>query len=210
MVDNDDNPTDTAFDKETIKRLGQRGSSVLEHERKTTDLEDMNEHVDATIVPFCTCGTPVTELTDIYRCHRCDQICCTDCSVQLTHRTSCPTCAEHEYNLTKQVFITLYMLDESIISVSDLFTTVTTDTGQVTITVDTTVTTLLDHNYLRVVDTATQAPDTTDVAAISTDDPLSVAGKEALHLGEQLYSDDPDVETLKEQLEIQQVANNDR
>lgn len=210
MTDHDDIPTDTAFDKETIKRLGQRGSSVLEHEQKTTDLEDMNEQVDTTIVPFCTCGDPITEITDVYRCHCCDRICCTACRIQVTRRTICPACAEQEYNLSKQLFITLYLLDESATSVTDLYTTDTTDTGQVTITIDTTVTTLLDRNYLHTADPDTPAPDTADAVAVPNDDPLSVAGKEALHVGEQLYSDDPDVETLKEQLEIHQVAADDR
>ena len=212
MTDHDDIPTETetAFEKETIKRLGQRGSSVLEREQKTTDLEEMDEQVDATVVPFCTCGTPVTEITDVYRCHSCDRICCSACRIQLSRRTSCPACAEHEYNMTKQVFLTLYLLDESTIDVTDLFTTETADTGQVTVTIDTAVTTLLTHNYLRTVNPDTPAQDTANAVAIADDDPLSVAGKEALHVGEQLYSDDPDVETLKEQLEIQQVANNDR
>lgn len=216
MTDHDDIPTETetetetAFEKETIKRLGQRGSSVLEREQKTTDLEGMDEQVDATVVPFCTCGTPVTEITDVYRCHSCDRICCSACRIQLSRRTSCPACAEHEYNMTKQVFLTLYLLDESTIDVTDLFTTETADTGQVTVTIDTAVTTLLTHNYLRTVNPDTPAQDTANAVTIADDDPLSVAGKEALHVGEQLYSDDPDVETLKEQLEIQQVANNDR
>ena len=210
MPDHNDITAETAFDKETIKRLGQRGSAVLEHERKTTDLEDMNEQVDVTIVSFCTCGTPVAEIGDAYRCHRCDRICCTVCRIKLAQRTSCPTCAEQAYNLSKQVFLTLYLLDESIISTGDLFTTTTTDAGQVTVTVDTTVPTLLDHNYLRIESPDNPAPNATEAAAISTDDPLSVAGKEALHLGEQLYSDDPDVEALKDQLEIQQVANHER
>lgn len=210
MTDHDNIPTDTAFDKETIKRLGQRGSPVLEHEQKTTDLEDMNEQVDTTIVPFCTCGDPITEIPDAYRCHRCDRICCTACRIQLTHRTICPACAEHEYTLSKQLFITLYLLDESAISITDLYTTDTTDTGQVTVTIDTTVTTLLDRNYLRTGDPDTPAQETAETVAISDDDPLSVVGKEALHVGEQLYSDDPDVETLKEQLEIHQVATHDR
>lgn len=214
MRDHDDIPTEpeteTAFEKETIKRLGQRGSSVLEHEQKSTDLEELDEQVDTTIVSFCTCGTPITELTDVYRCHSCDRICCTVCRIQLTRRTSCPDCAEHEYGLTKQVFLTLYLLNESTIAVTDLFTTEPTDVGQVTVTIDTAVTTLLTHNYLRTVNPDTPAQDTAHAVAIADDDPLSVAGKEALHVGEQLYSDDPDVETLKEQLEIQQVANHDR
>lgn len=216
MTDHDNIPTETesetetAFEKETIKRLGQRGSSVLEREQKTTDLEGMDEQVDATVVPFCTCGTPVTEITDVYRCHSCDRICCSACRIQLSRRTSCPACAEHEYNMTKQVFLTLYLLNESTIDITDLFTTETADTGQVTVTIDTAVTTLLTHNYLRTVNPDTPAQDTANAVTIADDDPLSVAGKEALHVGEQLYSDDPDVETLKEQLEIQQVANNDR
>lgn len=194
--------TESTFDKETIKRLGQRGTDVLEHERKTVDPETMEQGTDVTLLPFCNCGDPITELNDVYRCCRCDDIACSNCRIRLTRRSYCPTCAAHEYNVSKPVFIALYLLENNELTAADLFQHHIADTATAT---------LLEHNYLQI-DTAVHEPGDTDDSAltIDADEPLSVAGKEALHVGEQLYSDDEDVSRLMEDLTIQQVANNGR
>lgn len=192
--------TDSVFDKETIKRLGQRGTDVIEHERKRVNPDTMEQGKDVTLLPFCNCGDPITDLDDVYRCCRCDDVACSNCRIHLTRRNYCPTCAIHEYDVSKAVFLSLYLLDANEIVVDVI--------RQLP---DTTVPTLLEHNYLQVDTAGNVGPFTEDgTLAIEPDDPLSVAGKEALHVGEQLYSDDEDVTQLMEELTIQQVANNGR
>lgn len=194
--------TDSTFDKETIKRLGQRGTDVIEHEHKRVDPDTMEQGKDVTLLPFCNCGDPINDLGNVYRCCRCDDIACSNCRIRLTRRTYCPNCATHEYNVSKSVFISLYLLDNNELTAADLFQHHLADTAAAA---------LLEHNYLQL-DAAVHDPEFAEdgAIAIDNDDPLSVTGKEALHVGEQLYGEDEDVNRLMEDLTIQQVANNGR
>lgn len=196
---NDNNPTPPesnaghdVFKKETIRRIGDPDDHVLDRATSTTDPGTMNQQNDVVIHP-CKCGNTVQDFTVISQCSLCRQKCCPECRVTLSRQIRCPDCAEQEFHLTKAVFIALYLLDNTT---DDLFHQQIEDTA---------ATTLLEHNYVQV-----EAAGQDGQIRVNPDDPLSVSGKEALHVGEQLYSDDEDVNRLMDELTIQQVANNGR
>ena len=204
-------PSDV-FRKRTIKRLGERGTDIIEDGNKHTILDDGTQVVDVTIHNYCMCGNSITHLEKTNRCVTCDDLCCTDCRIRLSRRSYCPDCAEEKFTLSKPAYLTLYMLNEHVRTATDLITTTQTDTGETVIQIDTALPPLLENDYLRI-DTPEPAGDNAGgeeaepALGIPETDPLSNAGKEALHVGEKLYSDDPDVKHVKEQFHITKITN---
>ena len=212
MTDHDQIPDDVAqaetFDKEERHRLGQRGEEHIGHTREQTDLDGMTKVEDVTVTSYCECGEPVLTVENTYRCCSCDAMCCSNCRIKLTRYNYCPACAQAEYQVDKQVYLTLYLLDKEELEPADLVATEIVDTDLETVTIDPTATTLIERDYIRTDNTTDTGIDRPAiVAAIDEDDPLSVAGKEALHVGDMLYGDDPDVEALEEELTLKQVTH---
>ncbi|QLG61949.1 hypothetical protein [Halorarum salinum] len=198
MTDNttDADPvTDNTYQKKTTRRIGDPDAFVVDDATTTTDVGTMNQHTDVVIRP-CKCGNTEQELSTISQCSRCTEKCCPKCRITLSRRIRCPDCAEQEFHLTKAVFIALYRLDVHEHGGTDLLEQVE----------HTAAVTLIEHNYIQI----EAAVEEDGTLAVDADNPLSVAGKEALHVGEQLYNDDEDVARLKQELIIQQVANNGR
>lgn len=187
--------TDDIFQKKTTRRIGDPDASVVDDATTTTDVGTMNQRTDVVLHP-CKCGNTEQELSVISQCSRCTQKCCPQCRITISRRIHCPDCAEQAFHLNKAVFIALYVLDTTELDGTDLFQQVE----------HTAAVTLLERNYIQI----EAGIDEDGALAINTDNPLSVAGKEALHVGEQLYSDDEDVEQFIADLTIQQVANNGR
>lgn len=203
-----DLPSESSFDKEILKKLGERGSGVLEHVQKSTDLDTLDEQVDVTTLSFCTCGHPIVEYDPVRRCVSCDAICCTQCRIRHNRYNYCPQCIRRAFSLTRQVFIALYLLDQNTLDLTDLWDAELIDREPVRIVISDAATTLVEHDYIQTDGTPT--PTATTRLPLDTDNPLTAQGKEALHIGEQLYGDDTDIADLQEQLEVQNIANNTR
>jgi hypothetical protein len=211
MTNNDEIPDDVAqaetFDKEERHRLGQRGDEHIGHTREQTDLDGMTKVEDVTVTSYCKCGEPVLTVENTYRCCGCDAMCCSNCRLKLTRYNYCPQCARQEYAVDKQTYLTLYLLDKEEMEPADLVTTETVDTELEAVTIDPAATTLLEHSYIQTDDTTIDQERPALAAAVDEEEPLTTAGKEALHVGEMLYGDDPDVEALEDELTMKQVTN---
>lgn len=183
-------PDDTDFTKKTVKKFGARGSPVFEQEQKTTDLDDLEERIEQTTVPFCTCGAPISGTPEVYRCCDCELICCQRCVILQSRRHYCPMCAQRRFALDKRTFLSLVFLDHDRLTPADLVDLTTDPAGQVTaIEIDTAATALVEQDYL------------------TDDGALSPMGKEALHVGQQLYGDDGDIQAVMDRLRLQEVVN---
>lgn len=176
------------FTKKTVKKFGARGSPVFEQEQKTTDLDELEERVEQTTVPFCECGHPIlTESGDVFRCTNCELLCCTTCHIEVSKRVLCPTCSRRLYGIGKRTYLSLIFLDHDLMAPDDLVQ-VTTQAGEVIeLTIDTAADVLVEHDYL------------------TDDGRLSPEGKEALAVGHQLYRDDGDIQRVMEQIRLQEV-----
>ncbi|AGB36915.1 hypothetical protein [Natronococcus occultus] len=183
--------TDT-FEQTEQTRVGERGSPVLEEERTATDLASLTETTEQTAVALCTCGAPYTAAPEVHRCVQCDALACPRCVLRLHRRQYCPRCAEHVYELDKRVFLSLLFLQQEVIALEDLLQVETVAEAPVEIAVDHAATVLTNNNYVDT-DTGTLTPD----------------GQEALHVGKQLYGEDGDVQSVVQQLRVQDVSNTD-
>ena len=177
------------FEKETVKRFGARGSSVFEHEQKTTDLEDLAERVEKIVGSFCTCGAQINAETEVYRCCICNLICCTRCQIRHSRMSRCPLCARQQFALDKHAFLSLMFIAKGIIKPDDLIIIETVADEPVEITIDPAATVLSEHEY------------------VVADGSLSAAGKEALYVGKQIYGEDSDVQAVMDTIRVQEVAN---
>ena len=176
------------FDKKTVKKFGARGSPVFEQEQKTTDLEELQEEVEETALPFCNCGAPITAKPDVYRCCDCELICCQRCQITHSRKHYCPMCAKNKFDLDKRTFLSLVFIQHDLMP-PDALVDITTQAGEVVeIAIDATADAVLLNDYL------------------TDDGTLSPQGSEALHVGHQLYGEDPDVESLMNQLQVQEVV----
>lgn len=190
--------TDDTFQKKTTRRIGDPDATVIDDATTTTDVGTMNKRTDVVLHP-CKCGNTEQELSAFSQCSRCREKCCPACRITISRRIRCPECAERDYHLDKAVFIALYLLDNGEIAAGDLFQQ----------QIGMAAASLPEHNYLQLDAAVHDAPFPEDGAMrINMDNPLTAAGKEALHVGEQLYSEDDDVAELIEEITIQQVANN--
>lgn len=207
MTDEDDTDADTEnpneYDKHTVRRFGQRGSPIIEEEQETTDLESMDKEVDETMFSFCNCGAAHTVVDEIYRCCSCDRFCCCRCRILIRRYNYCPDCVQQEYGIDKTAFKALYLLDKGILDPDDLLATETVGDEVVAITVNNAADTLIEQNYLQTGD----GHPVDDIEGLDTGDVLSSKGEEALHAGDQLFGDDPDIEKMKERVRIERIAD---
>ncbi|MDS0476812.1 hypothetical protein [Natrinema sp. 1APR25-10V2] len=180
------------FTKDHIKKFGARGAPVYEQEKSKTDLDDLTTRVVETGHPFCTCGAPISAVTDappaVYRCTRCELISCQRCVIRMRRQSLCPTCARREY-VDKRTFLALTFLDKGVMEPDDLVTVETVGDEPVEVTIDPATNPLFENDYL------------------TDDGQLSYKGQEAAAVGRQLYGDDADIQAVMGQLRIQEVVN---
>jgi hypothetical protein len=205
----EDFQNDNAYVERETYSLGKIGADDVQDGYTYIDPETMTHHKKVILVSYCICGGPVTEPDDTHRCVDCEKVCCARCRIRLRRRTRCPICAEKAYALNKSLYRTLLLLDEGVMSVTDLTTTEVNNDG-VTVRIDRTVPALLQLDYLRIEEEdGRTTQDANNRFTLSDSDTLSNAGKEALTVGNHVYSDDPDIKQLQEQIPIMKVANQD-
>jgi len=93
-----------------------------------------------------------------------------------------------KFDLDKRTFLSLVFIQHDLMP-SDALVDITTQAGEVVeIAIDETADAVLLNDYL------------------ADDGTLSPQGSEALHVGHQLYGEDPDVESLMSQLQVKEVV----
>lgn len=178
----------TEYERDRQRRLGQRGNPIFQRETETTDLDDMRER-SVEEVGACYCGRPVTE-ESIRRCVACNLVCCESCEVIVRRRVFCQTCAEQGFGLDKPVFINLHLIDQGAITARDLVQIDVDETGEpVEVRINETARPLIENGY------------------ITDEGSLTQRGREALHIGRQLFGADDDVQQLMQDMRIEEVAN---
>jgi hypothetical protein len=196
------------YEKTSRTRIVPPGQAIdqnlLEQSKERTDLED-HTRVREDVLISCRCGNTERDPDNLYTCTNCHRRACTDCHVYYSRRHYCPDCAEQKWRLDKAVYKSLYLLDEELVSVEDLLTGETVDDQPVELQVDQATATLLEEAYIH-----TPNNRANDALRFGDDDALTVAGREALNVGETLYSDDADVQEMKERIPLIQAAKNDR
>jgi hypothetical protein len=123
----------------------------------------------------------------------CNELACPLCRLRLHRRCYCPDCAEQAFALDKRVFLSLLFLQKDVLELDDLLHVDTVGDTPVELAIDRAATTLIEHDY---VDTETGE--------------LTAAGTEALAVGEQLYGEDTDVQSVLQQIRVQEVVDHGR
>lgn len=171
------------------KRYGQRGSETAYELHEETDPETMTKRRVETVTANCECGRATIKKENVYRCVRCDQRACPHCEIRWSKQTFCPSCAKEKWSVYKPTFYALWFVDKDVTNVEDWIDIEFQDEEAVEIAVDHRAAILQDRGY------------------IEEDGSLSPEGREALSVGEAVYSDDDDVEALENKHRIQKVAN---
>ncbi|MDG5760155.1 hypothetical protein QA600_12480 [Natronococcus sp. A-GB1] len=92
--------------------------------------------------------------------------------------------------MDKRVFLSLLFLNKDVLTLDDLLHIETLGDAPVEITMDHAATVLTDNGYVD-----------TDTGALTPD------GQEALHVGQHLYGEDGDVQSVIDQLRVQEVVD---
>jgi hypothetical protein len=177
------------FTKETEKKFGERGDTVVEKEEQTTDLDDLTERTEQTVQPFCQCGAAITSSGEVHRCVGCEGLSCQLCTIRWSRMSHCPSCAKQHWEVDKKLFLSLLFIAKDVMAADDLIEVQTQGDEPVDVTIDPAATALQENEYLE------------------DDGSLSPEGQEALHVGQQLYSEDADVQSAKEAVRVQEVVN---
>lgn len=178
-----------AYTEYVVKKYGDRGSGKAYEKRETTDPETMTTVTEETVTAHCLCGHATVNEENVYWCVQCDRRACPDCEVRWSRQTFCPECAKRKWAIQKPVFYALWMVDKGVKEVDDLVDMRFQDGEAVEIAVDHRAAILHELDY------------------IAEDGTLSPEGQEALSVGEELYSDDDDVQALEDKHRILEVAN---
>lgn len=180
-----------SYRKNHVKRYGSRGSETREARYEDQDLDSLEERVVEVDDGFCVCGAPLTgSKEEVYRCSSCDILCCHRCEVEISYSHLCPECAARDYRVDKGVFQLLLLVDHDLITLEDLVTVEELPGDLTEIRVDEAATILVEHGF------------------ISDDDSsLTPTGRESLHVGAQIWGDDPDIRELKQNIRVKQVAS---
>lgn len=189
MIDDTHDPDpheDETYDRATVRRFGARGTLDFDQEQTRTDLDTLTERVVRIDVPFCTCGAALTP-TAAYRCCACDAIACPQCTIRLHRQHYCPACIRQRYGLDKPGFIALVFIHHDVLDAADLLHIEFTDDNTLQLIIDD-AGSVVDPDYL------------------TGDGSLTPRGQEALHVGKQVYGENPDVRALLHQLRIRSIA----
>lgn len=178
-----------AYTEYVVKKFGKPGSEKAYEKRETTDPDTMTTVTEETVTAACRCGHATVEDQNVHWCVACEERACPDCEIRWSRRTLCPWCAEAKWKLQKPVFHALWMVDKEVDAADTLVDMTFQDGEAVEIAVDHRLAILQDLDY------------------IDEDGSLSPEGQEALSVGEELYSDDDDVQALEKKHRILQVAN---
>jgi hypothetical protein len=189
MTDNDPTDQHDTYEKDVTEKIGPRGSSVYERERRETTLgDDPATQVTRTTGMICTCGAP-RDPGQIFRCCSCELTACPLCLIRVRRHHYCPTCARREYVLDKHVFVSLLSLQHDLLNPEDLIQIETVAGAPTDVTIDRAATVLVEHDYL---------DDSGD---------LTPAGQEAYFVGKKLYGEDDDIRSMLQQLRIKEVVD---
>lgn len=212
----DDHPLDdidaqdpNTFTKEQTIQFGTRGADVWEREETETDLESMTESVEITSISFCNCGISnrINENQQPYRCCSCERIACSECVIEIRRYHYCPDCVQQAYGIDRTTYKALYLLEENVRTVDDLLETDVAEDQVITVRIDDAADTLLDRGYIRTDHDDEDDHRRSEAATVDNDRALSAEGREALHIGDELFGNDPDVQELKDEVEYLQAAN---
>lgn len=179
---------DGAYTEYVVKKFGKPGSENAYEKRETTDPHTMTTVTEETVTAHCKCGRATVEDQNVYWCVACEERACPDCEIRWSRRTFCPRCATAKWNIQKPVFYALWMVDKGVKEVDEFVDMRFQDGEAVEIAVDHRAAILQDLDY------------------IEEDGTLSPEGQEALSVGEELYSDDDDVQALEDKHRILEVA----
>ncbi|NUC70713.1 hypothetical protein HTZ84_00025 [Haloterrigena sp. SYSU A558-1] len=168
--------------------LSQRGTLDLEDQETRTDLDTGTEIHEATI-PICKCGREITEDDRKYRCVQCDDPACPVCHVRINPGHYCPWCAEQRYMLDKYVYLSLYYLKKGIVQIDDFLQVDAVAGEPAEIAVDRAASVMTEMDY---VDTETGE--------------VTPQGRDALSVGSRLYGDEPDIQQIKTEIRVAEVA----
>lgn len=179
------------YSKTKEKRFGERGDINYQKETRKTNLETMEEVEVETKVPFCNCGRPImTDVGDVARCVECNQVACASCAITWGRYQYCPVCIRRAYSLDKHTYLALVFIERGLITADDLLDVTVDSAGEVfDVEIDAAAGAMLDHHYL------------TDAGG------LSANGKEALHLGQEVFGQDGDVQAVLDRIRLQEVVD---
>lgn len=179
------------FVKEYIKRFGERGALDVERTLKRVDLDTLTEEIEEVCQIFCNCGAPIKEQDDyyqVYRCASCNNLSCQLCVIRHSRNHYCPTCLKVGF-LDKHSYLALLLIDHRLLTPDDLVTVETFADEPIEVTVDPAAETLFEADYL------------------TDDGGLTPQGKEALAIGHQLFGEDDDIQSVRQRIRIQEVAD---
>ncbi|MDY6771251.1 MAG: hypothetical protein SV186_04855 [Candidatus Nanohaloarchaea archaeon] len=207
--DNPDAPRDPVteddtFEEHIVRRLGERGGDTVEEIHRKTDFDRMTVDEDIVTYQVCKCGETLTDPEERKRCVECEKVACKECRIYIEKENLCPDCADDEWGIGRTAYITLYLLHKQAVTLSDLIGVEVFGNDPVDVQLDGALLTLLDEGLIQ--DDGGNGP----AVASAGDSPLTNEGRQTLHVCNELYGDDPDIQELKEQVPILKAANGGR
>lgn len=165
-----------SYDKEEREVFGSMGE-VFRETRKRTDLEEMKDVREETIMCFCQCcGSALPESSYARRCVQCTDLICNLCSIDtFQEKNMCRDCVME--SIPKRIWLALHRVEHGLLPGSD------TDLGGSGL-----VQTLFKEGLIR------------------RDGALSNKGLFLHQLGMELYGEDPDVKALTHELNVRRVV----
>lgn len=175
-----------------VQLYGTIGSEVAHDKIEMIDPKTGITVTKELVTTQCSCGRGAIDTDDIWRCTNpyCLMRICPKCQIRWSRQSYCKHCAESMWQLDKQVFFALWFISKDIRDPEDFIRTELQDDVPVEITVDRAATILHERDYL------------------AEGGGLSPQGQEALSVGEKIYEEDDDVQSLENKWKIRKVANN--
>jgi len=173
-----------AYSERTRQRFGARGE-VFRETRKETDLDDMHEVTDEVILSFCpACGAAMPDPSNARRCVNCDDLVCSECSVEAFQaKTMCRDCLTAA--VPKEQWLAVFLVKQGVLPTEPV--TEPGDDG------------VVEREDARVASLR-------DAGLIDPDGALTVRGREVYALGMELYREDPDVQEFVHDVRVADVA----
>jgi len=197
----DDAPNPNAFTSVNRTRLGPLGDEVVNEKRSKTDPDTMTE-TEEEVIGTCQCGRTEVVIDKLYKCVNCKYRACEKCHIEIAQKIYCSDCVLASYGIGRKAYKALYLLDEGVHTIDDLVETDTIEDEIISVRIDNAANTLLDHGYVHTEDDQDAGTDD-----LEEEQALSPEGREALHIADDIFGGDPDVQTLKEEVKLQKIAN---
>lgn len=174
-----------SYSERTRQRFGDRGE-VFRETRKETDLDDLHEVTEEVILSFCpACGAALPDPSDARRCVNCDDLVCTECSVEaFQSKTMCRDCLTAA--VPKEQWLALFLVKQDLLPTDPV-----TEAGDDDV--------VIEWDDPRVASFR-------DAGLIGPDGGLTTHGREVYALGMELYREDPDVQEFVHDVRVADVA----